>query len=579
MSVKNNQLENNPRPLSTGATPNVNAGQGAFYVKDVSGIAEGFYVDDQGNEIQLTSNGAINVPITGEANTASNVGTGSGDVFKQKTGVDLEFRKIKAGSNVTVAIVGDDIEISTPASTGETNTASNVGTGNQIFKQKTGTDLEFRTLKAGSNVTIVSSLDEITISAAGGGGASLQVQDEGGLVDNAVSTLNFTGAGVTASQTSPGVVQIAVSSGGSGETNTASNLGAGEGVFSLKSGVDLQFKSLVAGTNVSLASDANTITINAAGAAGETNTASNQGAGAGVFKQKTGVDLELRSLIGGVGLLQTQNINDVTIDLDINSLTAEASLDGAADFVVVYDTSATAHRKVLLNNLPGGGGGESNTASNQGAGAGVFKQKTGVDLELRSIIGGEGLAQTQNTDDVTVNLDVNSLTTDATPDGAADYVVTYDASASSHKKVLLNDLPGGGGGGSNLFAEFSFTVSGGGSISARTVTGLPAGWKIGDGTGAAMTGSPAMDAVSAELSTNAADLIIQHGETKNMIEFICVSLDPSGPPFGLGNNIVDFTTGGANQTFRTESTKAQSHIKAFQTDLGSNACEIYVRFL
>lgn len=40
-----------------------------------------------------------------------------------------------------------------------------------------------------------------------------------------------------------------------------------------------------------------------------------------------------------------------TFDLDINSLVAEASPDKNSDFVVVYDTSAGIHRKVLLNNL------------------------------------------------------------------------------------------------------------------------------------------------------------------------------------------------------------------------------------
>ena len=50
---------------------------------------------------------------------------------------------------------------------------------------------------------------------------------------------------------------------GGGEANTASNLGGGEGVFSLKNGIDLQFKSLVAGTNLTLSSNGNEIVINA----------------------------------------------------------------------------------------------------------------------------------------------------------------------------------------------------------------------------------------------------------------------------------------------------------------------------
>jgi hypothetical protein len=44
-----------------------------------------------------------------------------------------------------------------------------------------------------------------------------------------------------------------------------------------------------------------------------------------------------------------------------------------------------------------------------------------------------------------VAVDINGLSADATPDGAADYVMTYDASATTLKKVLLDNLPGGGG--------------------------------------------------------------------------------------------------------------------------------------
>jgi hypothetical protein len=53
-----------------------------------------------------------------------------------------------------------------------------------------------------------------------------------------------------------------------GEANTSSNLGAGTGLAAAKSGVNLPFKSLVAGTGISLSNDTNTVTITATGGGG-----------------------------------------------------------------------------------------------------------------------------------------------------------------------------------------------------------------------------------------------------------------------------------------------------------------------
>ncbi len=51
--------------------------------------------------------------------------------------------------------------------------------------------------------------------------------------------------------------------GGGGEANTTSNDGSGTGLAKAKDGVDLPFKSLVAGSAVSISSDTNEVTINA----------------------------------------------------------------------------------------------------------------------------------------------------------------------------------------------------------------------------------------------------------------------------------------------------------------------------
>ncbi len=207
--------------------------------------------------------------------------------------------------------------------------------------------------------------------------------------------------------------------------------------------------------NSNAPADNNVLTYNSgnfvwsAAGAGETNTASNVNvSGVGVYKQKTGADLEFKGIsAGSTKLTVTDVVANNEISLDIN----EASLSGIPQGAVTdltNDLSAKAESTTEIiggTSLAGGGDltasrtltlvndsaspgnsryygtdgastkgfhalpspGEVNTASNVGTGGvGIYKQKTGVNLELKNI--NAGSTKITITDDVANNeIDIN----------------------------------------------------------------------------------------------------------------------------------------------------------------------------
>ena len=95
--------------------------------------------------------------------------------------------------------------------------------------------------------------------------------------------------------------------------NTGSNLGTGHIVFSSKVGDDLQFKTLVGGTNITLANTASEITITAS----NDTTALNIGTGSGLFTTKAGDNIQFKSIIANAasGISLTSNADDLTLQL------------------------------------------------------------------------------------------------------------------------------------------------------------------------------------------------------------------------------------------------------------------------
>jgi hypothetical protein len=104
----------------------------------------------------------------GEANLAANVGTGTGTIFRDKTSVTLNLKTIKAGTGVTITNNTNDITLdATGAGGGEVNTYSTLGTGAAWTLTKSGVNLPFRSLIAGSSkLSLTTNTNDLTLDVA-----------------------------------------------------------------------------------------------------------------------------------------------------------------------------------------------------------------------------------------------------------------------------------------------------------------------------------------------------------------------------------------------------------------------------
>lgn len=303
--------EAHPRIIITpdsGGIPIIYWGNGAVYPANIYGGGGGGSASIK-EEGALVSAAPTSIDYQGAGSTAYLIGgTAVGVYIPGSTTGTLAGRPAAAVSNggalyyatdVKIAYISNGVAWTTIQELGEANTTSNSGTGaGTLALAKVGVDLPFKTIKAGANITITNNAADVTIAASAG--SALTVKDEGTTVDAATTQINATGAGVVASTAGAGLITLTIagtdkgtlaarpaaatananmlyyatdtttlyfSDGAAwttlllGEINTASNLGAGTGVWVSKVGVDLRFKSLLAGTGITLSSTANDITI------------------------------------------------------------------------------------------------------------------------------------------------------------------------------------------------------------------------------------------------------------------------------------------------------------------------------
>ena len=146
------------------------------------------------------------------------------------------------------------VEWGVPPSTGEANTASNIGGGIGAFTSKIDVDLQFKSIAAGSskttvtsaNFTVVVDVNEAAISHANiiGGTTGSPHAAHATLVTGVVPTAEL-GSGTPDGTKFLRDDQTWQTPASGGETNLASNVGAGAGIWKDKSGVTLRFYSLV----------------------------------------------------------------------------------------------------------------------------------------------------------------------------------------------------------------------------------------------------------------------------------------------------------------------------------------------
>ena len=164
---------------STSQRPNTEVGE-IRYNTDTH-VIEGYFGDT--GSWKVIGPNSINFSVQ----TALNLGSGQ-QVFKQLNGTELQFKTITSAGGIALTSSGTEIQVT------DTITSSNVGSGGQVFKTRNANNFAFRTLTStDSSVTITQNTDTVDLS----GDPDVRKSDAVQTTDGTAVAVNFHGSTIS----------------------------------------------------------------------------------------------------------------------------------------------------------------------------------------------------------------------------------------------------------------------------------------------------------------------------------------------------------------------------------------------
>lgn len=454
---------------------NSGSGQGIYKGNSDAGTLQ-FRSLIQGSNINfLSGSEQLTISATGFITSSQAVNSGSGEgLYKGNSDLGtLQFRKINAGTNITLVSGSENITINATVPPSISSSAGiNLGTGQGLYNGNSdlGT-LQFRSLLPGTGIGFVSGSQTLMISYTGSTGinavhgANVGVGQGTFQSTNAIDTLRFrtliAGPDI---QIISGSEEITIAFTGSKSSGQNKGPQVGQNIYDGNSDQTiLQFRRLLPGTGINLISGSDTVMISYTGSTGIASIqGSNVGVGQGIFQSINGTDtLRFRTLIPGSNMAITSGSSEVTISFTgslglsssrgVNSGSGEGIYKGNSDNGTLQFRSIIAGTNITFvsgsESLTISGGGLTSSAGvNSGSGEGIYKGNSDLGtLQFRTLIAGSNISFISGSQSLTiassgggatwteVEIDFGSL-----PVFDKLFTIT-DASSTTSSKIIISE--------------------------------------------------------------------------------------------------------------------------------------------